>query len=234
MHCVIIDRPVVHLVAQATDLTNRAGSYTFAGLGFGDDFTNRTLVAIVHMAATSEQVLNQTSCTIGGVAASGADSGDADNSPAGAAATGIWAAKPSGTSGSVVINFTSGTATAAAIYLYAVTDVASAGPFAYSAGSGGAGGITSDPTFPASPTGTINIPNDAVHGAVLIGGATRANNTGAITLNGITQAYDVTLDGVHRIAGGFDFRLPQQTNRPIGFSTGSGNVIFGMKAASFS
>lgn len=230
------DRAPVTLVDSAVDTADRSGSYTFAGLNFGDDFSNRTIVVIAHLVATANNPINQTGCTIGGVSAAGDDAGDFGGSgtPVGAAGTGVWAAKPTGTSGSVVLSFAS-SAHAAAVYVFAVADLASATPFASSVGDGAAGGITSDPNYPASPSGTINIPNNASLGAVLIGGATRTSNTGAITLSGIThQAYDVTLDGVHRIAGGFDYRLPQQTNRAIGFSTGSSNVLFAMRASSFS
>ncbi|AMS40502.1 hypothetical protein [Aminobacter aminovorans] len=230
----IDDRPVIHLVAQATDTTDRTGSYTFSGLNFGDDFSNRTLVALIHLVASGNNRIDQGSCTIGGVGAAGGDSGDAGPSPVGGAGAGVWAAKPSGTSGNVTVNFSTASASACAIYLYAVTDLASATPFAESFGSGGGGGITSDPTFPASMNGTLNVPSDAVHGAVIFGAASRANNTSAITLVGMTQQYDTTLDGSHRIAGGYAFRLPQETNRTVGLSTGAGNVIFGMEARSFS
>ncbi|MDR7221687.1 hypothetical protein [Aminobacter aminovorans] len=229
----IDDRPVIHLVAQATDTTDRTGSYTFSGLNFGDDFSNRTMVAMVHLVAGSNGPLNQTGCTIGGVSAGGGDSGDSGTSPTGSAGAGIWAAKPSGTSGNLTVNFTSSTANACAVYLYAVADLTSATPFASSVGPGGAGGITSDPTYPASMNGTLNVPS-AAYGGVIFGAASRANNTSAITLVGMTQQYDTTLDGSHRIAGGYAFRLPQETNRTIGLSTGAGNVIFGMRAMSFS
>jgi len=228
------DRPVIHLVAQATDTTDRTGSYTFSGLNFGDDFSNRTLVALIHLVAGGNNRIDQGSCTIGGVGAAGGDSGDAGSSPVGGAGAGVWAAKPTGTSGNVTVNFSTASASACAIYLYAVTGLASATPFAESFGPGGGGGITSDPSYPASMNGTLNVPSDTVHGAVIFGAASRANNTSAITLVGMTQQYDTTLDGSHRIAGGYAFRLPQETNRTIGLSTGAGNVIFGMEARSFS
>lgn len=230
----IDDRPVVQLVAQAVDTTDRAGSYTFSGLNFGDDFSNRTLVALIHLVAGGNNRIDQGSCTIGGVGAAGGDSGDAGPSPVGGAGAGVWAARPAGTSGNVTVNFSTASASACAIYLYAVTGLASATPFAESFGSGGGGGLTSDPTYPASMNGTLNIPSDTVHGAVIFGAASRANNTSAITLVGMTQQYDTTLDGSHRIAGGYAFRLPQETNRTVGLSTGAGNVIFGMEARSFS
>ena len=228
------DRAPVQLVASAVDTADRSGSYTFAGLNFGDDFSNRTLVALIHLAGPGDGSLNQTSCTIGGVSAAGDDNGDGDSSPAGRAGAGVWAAKPSGTSGTVVVNFTASSAAACAVYLYAVRDLGSATPFATSVGPSGSGAITSDPTFPASMNGTLNVPNDSVDGAVIFGAATRANNTSAITLVGMTQDYDVTLDSSHRIAGGYAYRLPQETNRTVGLSTSTGNVIFGMCAKSFS
>lgn len=235
-------RPDITLVDQAVDTTARAGSYTFSGLTFGEEFAStfatgaartRTMVAMVHLVAGGSGTLNQTSCTIGGVSAGGGDSGDSGTSPTGGAGAGIWAAKPSGTSGNLTVNFTSGTANACAVYLYAVADLTSATPFASSVGPGGAGGITSDPAYPASMNGTINIPSSPTMNSVLFGAASRANNTGAITLVGITQTYDTTLGGSHRIAGGFDIQLPQQTSRTVGLSTASSGVIFGMRAMSF-
>ena len=225
--------PVV-LVDSWTDTTDRSGSYTSPTLNFGDDFSNRTLVAVVHLVAAATNTINQTSVTIGGSSGSGDDAGDTGGSgtPVGGAGAGIWAAKPSGSSGSVVVNFTSASASACAIYLYAATDLSSATPFAASAGAGGAGGITSDPTYPASMNGTLDVPSGG--NAAIFGGATRANNTSAITLVGMTQGYDVTLDGSHRIAGGYAYRLPQETNRTVGMSTSTGNVTFAMRAASFS
>ncbi|MBB6465597.1 hypothetical protein HNQ96_001455 [Aminobacter lissarensis] len=152
-------RPDIALVDQAVDTTARAGSYTFSGLTFGDEFAStfatgasrtRTMVAMVHLVAGGNGTLNQTSCTIGGAAAGGGDNGDSGTSPTGGAGAGVWAAKPSGTSGSLTVNFTSGTASACAVYLYAVADLTSAIPFASSVGPGGAGALQAiQPTRPA-------------------------------------------------------------------------------------
>lgn len=214
--------PIV-LVDSAVDTTNRSTSYTFSGLNFGDDFTGRTLVVVVALFATTDQSINQTSVTIGGSSASGEDNGDAGSTGAGGAAgVGVWAARPSGTSGSVVVNFAA-TASAAAIYLYATT-ATSATSF------DNTDGITSDPSFPSGDSGPLSIPA----GGLQIGGVGRANNTGTITMTGITERDQITVDSVHRFAVGYDFRMAAETDRTVGFTTGSANVIYAMRAASFS
>lgn len=219
----IDERDPVALVASAEDTVNRSTSYTFAGLNFGDDFTGRTLVVVVALFATGDQPLNQTSVTIGGSSASGGNNGDGGATGAGGTAgLGVWAARPSGTSGSVVVNF-GGTATAAAIYLYATT-ATSATSFDNTTG------ITSEtPDFPSGDSGPLDIPS----GGLQIGGVGRANNTGTITMTGITGRDQITVDGVHRFAVGYDFRMAAETDRSVGFTTGSGSVIYAMRAASF-
>lgn len=223
----IDDRYPVELVASAVDTVDRSGSYTFAGLNFGDDFSNRTLVAVTALFAGSDQILSQTSVTIGGSSASGGNNGDGDPAgglvPASAVGCGVWAAKPAGTSGSVVVNFTSGTAGAAAVYLFAIGS-ASATP------SGQTSGITSDnPDFPSGDSGTLSVPADGI----VIGGVARAVNTGAITLTDLTEVAQVTVDGAHRISVGVAQRLPANASYSVGFTTGTGNTVYAMRAASF-
>lgn len=213
----------VDLVASSVDTTDRSGSYTFAGLNFGEDFSNRTLVACIGLFATADTSLNQTSVTIGGSAGAGDDSGDGGPQGAGGAAgAGIWAAKPSGTTGSVIVNFTAGTAQACSLRLYAVADLASATPFAQT-------GVTSDPDFPTGETTTLNISA----GGVLFAVTSRANNTGNVTLVGVTERDQVTVESAHRFAVGYDYRMSAETGRTVGFSGGSANVIYGMRMASF-
>ncbi|MCA0276244.1 MAG: hypothetical protein LCH86_09580 [Proteobacteria bacterium] len=225
----IDDRAPVTLVATATDTVDRSGSYTFAGLNFGDDYSNRTLVACIGLFAGSEQVLNQTSVTIGGSSASGDDSGSSDPAggvvPGSAAGCGVWAAKPAGTSGSVVVNFTSGTAGSAVLYLFSIY-ATSATPFGQLLDISAGPGVS----FPDSDSGTMAVPAEGV----IIGGCSRALNTGPITLTGLTQIADVTIDSVHRFAVGYAQRLAANGSYPIGFTTATGNTVYGMRAASFS
>lgn len=222
-----ISPPKIELVAQAVDNTDRSGSYTFAGLSFGPEFTNRAIIAVAMLANSANAVVNQSGATIGGVAASGNDSGDAGTSPTGGASCGVWAARPSGTSGSVSVSF-GATSQACAVFVFAA-EILSTTRFAESVGSGGAGGITSDPTFPASASGTINIPHDGV----LIGGIARANTTAPITLTGFHGQREMALDTGHRIAVGWKWSMPAQTAYPVGYTTSTGGVIYGMEAHSF-
>ncbi|MBB6356948.1 hypothetical protein ACFFTN_21035 [Aminobacter aganoensis] len=217
----------IDLVAQATDTTDRSGSYTFAGLDFGAEFTNRAIIVAALLVNAANAVVNQSAATIGGVAANGQDSGDAGGPGVGGASCGVWAARPSGTSGSVSISF-GATAQACAVFVFA-TGVASVARFAESVGSGGGGGITSDPNFPASDSGTINIPHDGV----LIGGVARANTTAPITLTGFHSQREMALDTGHRIAVGWKWNMQAQTAYPIGYTTSAGGVIYGMEAHSF-
>lgn len=221
----IDDRAPVTLVATATDTVDRSGSYTFAGLNFGDDYSNRTLVAVVGLAhSSSTGSLNQTSVTIGGAAASGDDTGDgAVTATTGVAGCGIWSAQPSGTSGSVVVNFTSATAQACSIYLFAVAGLASATATDTLRLNSGVGD-----TGTASGSGTIDISA----GGVLITGTVRANNANDITLTGSTEQFDVVFDTVHRMAVGFDFRMSAQSGRTVGMSS-TGNSAWAMWSAAF-
>lgn len=220
-----LDRLPVELVASSVDTTDRSGSYTFAGLNFGEDFTGRTLVAVVGLAhSSSTGSLNQTSVTIGGAAASGDDTGDgAVTATTGVAGCGIWSAQPSGTSGSVVVNFTSATAQACSIYLFAVAGLASATATDTLGLNSGVGDTGS-----ASGSGTIDI---AASG-VLITGVVRANNTNNITLTGSTEQFETTFDSVHRMAVGFDYRMSSETGRTVGMSS-TGNSAWAMWSAAF-
>lgn len=221
-------KQAVKLVHSAVDTVDRSGSYTFSSCDFGIDYTGRTLVAVTALFAGSDQVLSQTSVTIGGSSAAGGNNGDGDPAgglvPASAVGCGVWAAKPAGTSGSVVVNFTSGTAGAAALYLFSLAGAASATPH------GQTSGITSDnPDFPSGDSGTLAV---AANG-VVVGGVARAVNTGAITLTGLTEVAQVTVDGSHRIVVGVANRLSVDAAYAVGFTTGSGNTVYAMRAASF-
>ena len=222
-----ISPPKIELVAQAVDNTDRSGSYTFAGLSFGQEFTNRAIIVAAMLANSASAVVNQSGATIGGVGASGNDSGDAGTSPTGGASCGVWAARPSGTSGSVSVSF-GAISQACAVFVFAA-EVASTTRFAESIGGGATGAITSDPNFPASASGTINIPHDGV----LIGGIARANTTAPITLTGFHSQREMALDTGHRIAVGWKWNMLPQTAYPIGFTTSAGGVIYGMEAHSF-
>ncbi|MDR7221686.1 hypothetical protein [Aminobacter aminovorans] len=220
--------PKLELVSQATDTTDRSGSYTFAGLTFGEEFTNRAIIVAAMLANSANAVVNQSGATIGGVGASGNDSGDAGGPGTGGASCGIWAARPAGTSGNVTVSF-GATSQACAVFVFAA-EIASATRFAESIGNGGTGAITSDPNFPASASGTINIPHDGV----LIGGIARANTTAPITLTGFHSQREMALDTGHRIAVGWKWNMLAQTAYPVGFTTSSaGGVIYGMEAHSF-
>ncbi|WP_395451201.1 hypothetical protein ACHMW7_16245 [Aminobacter sp. UC22_36] len=218
-----LGRQPVELVASSIDTTDRSGSYTFAGLNFGEDFTGRTLVAVVTLFATGNVILDQTSVTIGGSAAAGNDNGDAGGgAPNGTAGVGIWAAKPSGTSGSIVVNFTSGTAGTCAVWVFAVTDVAStttSSTLQISSASG----------YTSGASGTLNIPANGTQFTVVV----RANNTGAITLSGATERIQTTIETVHRVAIGYDYRMAAETGRTVGFTTGSANVVFALRVATY-
>lgn len=220
-----LGRVPVELVASAVDTTNRSGSYTFAGLNFGEDFTGRTIIAVTFlMSGSGGQVLNQTSCTIGGVSAEGDDRGDSESAPlVGSCGTGIWAAKPSGTSGTVTVNFATGTSTVCQIYILAVADAASATPF----------DITVNPEL-ASPDGgaassstTIDVPSDGVVVFSLI-----RVNTNNLALTGVTERIQETVSTSFRVVVGWDSRLPSQTARTVGY-TSTGNAIFGGMCATF-
>lgn len=214
----IDERDPVVLVASAVDTVDRSGSYTFAGLNFGDDFTGRTIVAVAFLMSPNYVVLDQTSCTIGGVSADGNDAGVRDDTTlVGACGCGIWAAKPSGTSGTVTVNFTSGTATACQIYILALADVAST----TATDTTPAPELTSTAGIGSSKSTTVNVPSDGV----LIMGMIRTNTT-ALTLVGVTERIQETVSTNYRVAVGWDFRLSSETGRTVGYTSGN-NAIYG-------
>lgn len=221
----IDERDPVTLVASSVDTTDRSGSYTFSGLNFGDDFTGRLLVAVIALTSTNNvQQLNQTSVTIGGSSATGDDSGDAASiDTTGCCGMGVWSAQPSGTSGSVVVNFTSGTSQVCSIHLFALAGLSSATPFAQGGFTSGVG-----ETGISSGSSTLNVPA----GGIIVGGVVRGNNTNSITLSGITKVYETNIDTVHRIAVGYDSRLAAETGRSFGFSS-TGRTAAGMRVHSF-
>ena len=215
--------PVV-LVASPSDAADRSGSYTFAGQNFGEDYTGRTLIAVIALFGTGSVALPQTSVTIGGIAATGNDNGHGWNTSPwfGAVGVGMWAAKNVvGTSGSVVVNFTN-TATAAGMFLFSASEISSVAHF-----DDVPAGTLSDHGTNPNVSDTIDVPA----GGLLLGGLGE-NNTSAITLTGITKRHEMTVDG-HLFAAGYDYRLPAQTGRTIGYSA-TGNQVWASQFMTFS
>lgn len=209
------------LIGTTEDTATRSGSYTFAGVDFGPDYSGRTIFVVANLWSSSETSLNQTSATIGGQAATGDDSGEfGDGPPNGTAGVGIWAAQPIGASGTVVVNFTAGSSAGCSISVVAVPNLSSITAHAtYKVAGSGSGR--------ASQAGTINIPANGF----LIMGLTRVS-TSALTFTGATEAVDAVFDASARKGVAFDEGLSLQANRPIGWSS-SGTIVSGYIARSY-
>lgn len=94
----------VKLVGVGAVAGGAATTKTLTGVNFGTAYTGRTLVALIWMYNGVSSVMNVSSVTIGGAAATGHDAGWA--TAGGSVGCGIFYASPGGTSGNIVINTT--------------------------------------------------------------------------------------------------------------------------------
>lgn len=219
---VIGGAPPATLIGTTEDTATRLGSYTFAGVDFGPDYSGRTIFVVANLWQGGQVQLDQSSATIGGQAATGDDSGEfGDSPPDGTAGVGIWAAQPSGNSGTVVVNFGPSSAQGCSISVVSVPNLSSITAHAtYKVAGSGSGR--------ASQSGTINIPTNGF----LIMGLTRALSTSAVTFTGATEAVDAVFDTSSRKGVAFDEGLSLQANRPIGWSS-TGVMVSGYIARSY-
>lgn len=194
--------------------------HTFSGVNFGAAFTGRVLVACTCLRENGSNPLNipTNGVTIGGVTASGDDNGNAGASGPGIGAGIAAASVPTGTSGDVVVSWSSATANAAGLILLSVANMATT---ASDAGSAGA-----DQTGGTGASCTLDIPASGV----LIA-ACAHTNTNDETLTGVTERAAINV-GSGRLSVGFDNRLSVQTAKSISASW-SGNALFGLHARSY-
>lgn len=97
--------PSLRVVDTRDEPTGGGTSYTFVGVNFGPPFPGRVLLAVIGLKRVVANVINQISCTIGGVAATGEDDGTFGSGRS--CGVGLWgAAVPSGSSGDVFVDWT--------------------------------------------------------------------------------------------------------------------------------
>lgn len=221
-----LGKSATRLVSSYSDDATKDPTYTFTGCDFGAAFTGRVIVVVAHIHSTVDAILNQTAVSIGGLSATGDDTGESLSSLTGSAGVGIWAAKPSGTNGTVSVTYSNGgfpthPALGCSITILSLSGISSTTPTATVKASGNGSGLS-------SYSSSINIPS----GGVLVLGVTR-ESTSALTFTGASEVADATFDTSARRGVALTSGLSSQTGRSIGFSS-SGMAASGFMAAAFS
>lgn len=96
-------------VVDTAEGMSNMNTYTFSGVDFGPFFAGRVLLAVTSVFDTENQVLDQSSCTIGGVVAVGDDAGFGSEAN-GAAGAGQWLVDDTVTATSGDVTFTTSNA----------------------------------------------------------------------------------------------------------------------------
>ncbi|WP_150131648.1 hypothetical protein [Rhizobium leguminosarum] len=185
------------VTGQRQQALGSTGSVTWVGMPFGIDYPGRVLVACTCLRGSG--TLDQTSVTIGGVAAAGGDAG-LDPGVGLSIGAGIWSASGvTGTSGNVTINFTSGTLDYGAIVMLSMSNAVFSGGSPVINGNGSS--FASALTVPAQGIGLMVV----------------ANTTGnSMSLSGITKR-------VEMLAGSFAFAVCYNNKMAGGSTAVSGN-----------
>jgi hypothetical protein len=184
--------------SDTADLT----TYTFASQNFGTASADRTIVAVV--SGRQSGVRTVASVTIGGVTATEIATRGSSQNP-----LGIWsAAVPSGTSGDVVVTFSSGVLRARVV-LWSV--------------KGGAASVSDT----QSGTDTINI--TGATGGVIIAGACNTGS-GAFTWTNATERYDAAAEPF-TVSGADATTVGAVTITATPSNTASNNGIVGVALA---
>lgn len=196
------------VVATAT-ATPSTTSHTFSGVNFGIAFSDRVLIACTGLTTTGQGVLDQTSCTIGGVSATGGDAGEflAGGPTCGG---GVWAAAvPSGTSGDVTLNWTSSTGQAVALILLSVSGISVTPDDETSDWVGGSG------TSSTSASSSIDIPSNGLLVTSMVHAQAVPTDT---VMTGVTKREEVYFGTNGVLCVGFDNGMSSETSRAISAS----------------
>ena len=209
----------IQVVATLAD-AGGSSPHTFSNVSFGPEYTGRILVACTCLRETGSNPLNIPSngVTIGGVTATGEDNGNANASGPGIGAGIAAAAGVSGTSGDVVVSWSSATANAAGLILLSVPGISVTASDTGSAASNQAGGT--------SVNCTLDIPSNG-----LLIAACAHTNTNDETLTGVTERASVIV-GAGSLAVGYDKGLSLQVARPVSGSWTT-SAIYGLHARSY-
>ncbi len=194
--------------------------HTFTGVNFGPDYTNRVIVVCTLMQGVGAGSLNQSGVTIGGVAAVGDNDGQNLNSVT-MVGCGMWAAKPSGSSGNVVITWTTAAADAIGIIVLSVPMSSATHTDSFSPV------YTVNSTATTTGTQTLTIPS---LGTYVSAAAHRNTNDGDFTA-GATKLASITLAGSNMIVG-WAGKQPAESNRSFSASW-SGATIRGFQGRAF-
>ena len=203
----------ITVLAETTD----GSSFTYSSTSFGDAADDRYIVVVSSGSGTTSASKTLNSTTIGGVTATSLATIKPDSEPHYVENISI-AAVPSGTSGDIVLAYSSAMSSAA-IGVYRLTGIDST--------------VHDTATALSNPASTtIDVP---ANGILIMGASTLSNPT--CTLVGVDEQYDQAREGdpgdyVH--AGGFKFYDTVQSGLTISstWAPGSGNKHL-LAAASF-
>lgn len=202
--------PVLTALGATIDGSNTS-NYSHTGVSFGVASSGRYLYFLAGGQSSSAATRTISSATIGGVTATVlAEIGDSGSGNDTHCAL-IAAAVPTGTSGTVAINY-SGSALNNAIYGWAIT------------------GLKNPLTPEATPTDTdnaIDVDVNTLRDGIVIGGAFSGQNV-AFTTTGLTEDYDNTVDNSRRLAAASASRVSPETPRNVSFSQGIYNNVCGL------
>jgi hypothetical protein len=202
-------RPPYELVHADSDDADEPSEYTFADVNFGEDFTGRVIVVVAYLFNTGDAVLDQIAVTIGGEVSVGGDNGY--HSAGGTAGVGIWAAQPTGTSGTVIVEHSgAGDAQGCVIKVLSLSGVASTT----------AHDTDSEFGDVAGGSATLDIPEDGI----LIVGVAREKHDRAVTIGNATEIIDEAFGTLGRVVLAVNDSLPSESNRPVSWTATAGGT----------
>lgn len=201
--------PVLTALGATIDTSN-ATNYSHTGVSFGVASSGRYLYFLAGGQSSATTTRTISSATIGGVTATVlAEIGDSGFGDTHCAL--IAAAVPTGTSGTVAINY-SGSCLNNAIYGWAITELKN--PLTPEATS----------TDTDSP---IDVDVNTLRDGIVIGGVFSDQNL-AFTTTGLTEDYDNTVDTSRRFAAASASGVSPETPRNVSFSQGFSDIVCGL------
>ena len=196
----------IRLVDQTTSGTSGL-THTFSSVDFGPTFTGRILVACPALYSSTNNVLDQQTCTIAGNSAAGADAGSRSSTTGNAAGSGIWfISDETNTSGDVVFTWTSGTSQGTSLFMLSVDAMA------IPQSDRTTDWFTTTSDFSGTDASdTTDVPAD---GILLVSFAQAADED--CTLTNSTERHDQSFGSASaRHTIGYDNKLSAETNRTI-------------------
>lgn len=201
----------------STNINSNLTTYTFSSMSFGAAHSSRIIVCTVGSVATASSP-SISSFTIGGVSATQAKFATTDVGGDVIKTAIYYAAVPTGTSGDVVITWSDGM-DSCEIGLYRMINNLSATPYHTNSGATTSG---------TSVSTTLNIPAQGF----AVGVEASESTTSNVTWTGLTEDYDLLVDGGRKGSGASSFPHAAETGKTITAAT-STTTYHGLCVASW-